>query len=118
AVVWSTAVVAAEQTWTVNFNDADLQELVRFVADVTDKTIVLDPKTQGRVPVVSSKPVNREELYDLFLTILEVNGFTAVESGDVVKVVPLRDARSAGVPVVSGTRRANDEVVTQVIQLK
>lgn len=108
----------SEQTWTLNFKDAELEELVRFVADATGKTVVLDPKTRGRVQVVSSQPVTQRELYDLFLTILEVNGFTAVEAGNVVKVVPLRDARAAGGPVVGDDRRPNDEVVTQVIQLQ
>ncbi|MET0377480.1 MAG: type II secretion system secretin GspD [Spongiibacteraceae bacterium] len=108
----------SEQTWTVNFKDAELEELVRFVAQATDKTIIVDPKTKGRVQVVSSKPLNREQLYDLFLSILDVNGFAAVESGDVIKIIPSRDARSAGAPVVSGnTQRENSEIVTEVIQL-
>lgn len=108
----------SEQTWTVNFKDAELEELVRFVAQATDKTIIIDPKTKGRVQVVSSKPLNREQLYDLFLSILDVNGFAAMESGDVIKIIPSRDARAAGAPVVSGaTQRENSEIVTEVIQL-
>jgi general secretion pathway protein D len=61
---------AQEQTWTVNFKDAELEELVRFVAQATQKTIVIDPKTKGRVQVISSEPLNRQQLYDLFLSIL------------------------------------------------
>jgi general secretion pathway protein D len=112
-------VALAEQTWTVNFKDAELEELVRFVAQATDKTIVVDPKTKGRVQVISSQPLNREQLYDLFLSILDVNGFAAVESGNVIRIIPSRDARSAGAPVVSGKgQRENAEVVTEVIQLE
>lgn len=109
----------AEQTWTVNFKDAEIEELVRFVAQATDKTIVIDPKTRGRVQVISSKPLNSEQLYDLFLSILDVNGFAAVESGDVIRIIPSRDARSAAAPVVSGRgQRENSEIVTEVIQLE
>lgn len=109
---------SAEQTWTVNFKDAELEELVRFVAAATNKTIIVDPKTKGRVQVISTKPLNREQLYDLFLSILDVNGFAAVESGDAVRIIPSRDARSAGAPVVSGNKqRENSEIVTEVIQL-
>jgi general secretion pathway protein D len=109
----------AEQTWTVNFKDAEIEELVRFVAQATDKTIVIDPKTKGRVQVISSKPLNREQLYDLFLSILDVNGFAAVESGEVIRIIPSRDARSAAAPVVSGRgQRENSEIVTEVIQLE
>lgn len=111
--------VAAEQTWTVNFKETDIQELIRFVAKATDKTIIIDPVVKGKIQVVSSKPVNQQELYDLFLSVLEVHGFSAIESGGVTRIIPSKDARSAPVPVVpeekSGT---NSEVITQVIQLE
>ena len=89
----------AQETYTVNFKDTDVEELIRFVAQATDKTIIVDPKVKGRVQVISSKPVTEEELYQLFLSILEVHGFAAVESGEVVRVIPSQDARTA--PVVS-----------------
>jgi len=109
----------AEQTWTVNFKDAELEELVRFVAQATGKTIVVDPKTKGRVQVISSQPLNKDQLYDLFLSILDVNGFAAVDTGDSVKIIPSRDARSAAAPVVSSSKqRENSEIVTEVIQLR
>ncbi len=108
-----------EQTWTVNYKDTELEEIVRFVAQVTGKTIIVDSKAKGRVQVISSQPLNKDQLYDLFLSILDVNGFTAVESGGVVKIIPSRDAKSSGAPVVSGsTQRENSETVTEVIQLK
>lgn len=111
--------VFAEQTWTINFKDTELEEVVRFVAQATGKTIIVDPKAKGRVQVISSQPLNQEQLYDLFLSILDVNGFAAVESGGVLRIIPSRDARSSGAPVVSGHRqRENSEIVTEVIQLK
>lgn len=109
----------AEQTWTVNYKDTELEEIVRFVAQVTGKTIIVDPKAKGRVQVISSQPLNKEQLYDLFLSILDVNGFAAVDSGDSVRIIPSRDARSSAAPVVSGNnQRENSEIVTEVIQLK
>lgn len=113
----TTTQVDGEQAWTVNFKDAELEELVRFVAQVTGKTIIVDSKTKGRVQVISSQPLNRQQLYDLFLSILDVNGFAAVEAGNVVKIIPSRDARSAGAPVTAGGRESS-EVVTEVIQLQ
>ncbi len=108
-----------EQTWTVNFKDTDIVELVRFVANATGKTVVIDPKVKGKVQVVSAEPVNAEELYDLFLSILEVHNFTAIDSGGVLRVVPMKDARSSPVPVVaSQSSKDNSEVITQVIQLE
>jgi general secretion pathway protein D len=108
-----------EQTWTVNYKDTELEEIVRFVAQVTGKTIIVDPKAKGRVQVISSQPLNKEQLYDLFLSILDVNGFAAVDSGSSVRIIPSRDARSSAAPVVSaGKQRENSEIVTEVIQLK
>jgi len=105
------------QEFTVNLKDTDIQQFIEFVADVTGTTIVIDPAVKGKVKVVSSKPVSRTELYDLFLSILDVHGYTAVRSGEVVRVIPNKNARSAPVDVISGTSIINDEYVTQVIRL-
>jgi general secretion pathway protein D len=109
---------AEEQTWTINFKDTELEEVVRFVAQVTGKTIIVDPKAKGRVQVISSQPLNQQQLYDLFLSILDVNGFTAIESGGVIKILPSRDAKSSAAPVVGANQRDNSAIVTEVIQLR
>ncbi len=107
------------QDYTVNLKDTDIQEFIKFVADVTGSTIVIDPSVKGKVKVISSKPVSKAELYDLFLSILDVHGYTAVRSGEVIRVIPNKDARSAPVPVDKGpSQRNNDEYVTQVVRLE
>ncbi len=111
--------VAQAQDFTVNLKETDIQELIKFVAEATETTIVVDPAVKGKVKVVSSKPVSRSELYDLFLSILEVHGYTAVRSGGVVRVIQNKDARSAPVTVRDDDdRRGNDEYVTQVMRLQ
>jgi general secretion pathway protein D len=68
--------------------------------------------------VISSKPVSQAELYDLFLSILDVQGYTAVRSGQVIRIVPSKDARSSPVPIMEDQAAVgNDEYVTQVIRL-
>jgi general secretion pathway protein D len=110
---------ARAQDFTINLKETDIQELIKFVAEATDTTIVVDPAVKGKVKVVSSRPVNRDELYDLFLAILDVHGYTAVSSGGVVRIIQNKDARSASVPVADGLPGSglNDEYVTQVIRL-
>ncbi|MCB1855792.1 MAG: type II secretion system secretin GspD [Halieaceae bacterium] len=106
------------QEFTVNLKETDIQELIKFVAEATGTTIVVDPSVKGKVKVVSSKPVTREELYQLFLSILEVHGYTAVKSNGVVRVIQSKDARSAPVRVSDGaTGHTSDEYVTEVIRL-
>ncbi len=109
---------ALAQDFTVNLKETDIQELIKFVAEATGTTIVVDPSVKGKVKVVSSKPVSREELYELFLSILEVHGYTAVRSGGVIRVIQNKDARSAPVQVRDGnTGKPSDEYVTEVIKL-
>ena len=80
--------------------------------------MVIDPNVKGKVRVISSKPVSQAELYDLFLSILDVQGYTAVRSGQVIRIVPSKDARSSPVPIMEDQAAiGNDEYVTQVIRL-
>lgn len=107
------------QEFTVNLKNTDIQEFIKFVADVTGTTIVVDPNVRGEVKVISSKPVSKGELYDLFLSILDVHGYTAVRSGQVIRVIQNKDARSAPVPVGNAVDTLmNDEYVTQVVRLE
>lgn len=107
----------AEQTWTVNFKDSDIQEVIKFVADVTGRTVVIDPRVRGNVKVISSKPLTESELIHLFRTVLEMHDFSVVEVGDVLRVIRLNDARSSPVPVVDRGSREKG-YLTQVIQLQ
>jgi general secretion pathway protein D len=121
AVFSLTSVSVSAQEYTVNLKDTDIQELIKFVAEVTDTTIIVDPQVKGKVKVVSSKPIKTTELYSLFLSILEVHGYTAIRSGDVIRIVENKDARSKPVPVTDPDDAANatsDEYVTQVIRLE
>ena len=115
-LVHSAGTVAQE--YTVNLKDTDIQEFIKFVADVTGTTMVVDPNVKGKVRVISSKPVTQSEHYDLFLSILDVQGFTAVRSGEVIRIVPSKDARSSPVPLMDEQSPAGTaEYVTQVIRL-
>lgn len=115
---FGTTVVFA-QDFTVNLKETDIQELIKFVSEATGTTIVVDPAVKGKVKVVSAKPVSRSELYDLFLSILDVHGYTAVRSGGIVRVIPSKDARSSPVMVRGDDDTGgNDEYVTQVISLE
>lgn len=112
----------AQQTWTVNFKDSDIHEVIKFVADATDKTLVIDPQVKGRVKVISATPLDSEQLYNLFLSVLEIHGFTAISVGDIVRVIPIKEARTTPGPLVPGAPGkeplTTDTQVTQVIQLQ
>lgn len=111
-------VLAQQPTYTVNFKDADLQEVVKYVAETTGKTFIVDPSVKGRIKVISSKQMTQEELYNLFLAVLDVHGFAAIESGNVTRIVSSKEARSLPLPVTETATRNSDGMITQVIQLK
>lgn len=106
-----------EKTWTLNFRNSDIQEVIKFVADATGKTMVIDPSVKGNVKVIASDPVNEEKLYNLFLSVLKVHGFTAIEVGGVVRVLPEKEARSTPGPVTDRSDLASDSYTTQVIEV-
>ncbi len=107
----------SEQTWTVNFKDSDIQEVVKFVADVTGRTMVVDQRVRGRVKVISAKPLNQAELMALFRVVLEMNDFTIIEAAGIQRIIPLKDARSSPIPIVNQSA-PNRGYITKVIQLK
>ena len=108
-----------DQDYTINLENTDLQELIRFVADATGSTIVVDPSVKGKVNVISSEPITQAELYDLFLSILDVHNYTAIRSGNVVRVIQNKEARTSplGSPGALNNTSEN-EYVTQVVRLE
>jgi general secretion pathway protein D len=107
---------ADKDRWTVNFNNTDIRELIKFVADATGKTIIVDPQVKGKVEVVSQRPLTTDELYDLFLSILKVHGYAAVDSNGVLKVIDEKSARVQASDVTQNDKSA--AYITHVIQLE
>ncbi|MGH8372810.1 MAG: type II secretion system secretin GspD, partial [Gammaproteobacteria bacterium] len=101
---------------TLNFKDADIREVAATVGQITHKNFIIDPRVQGRVTVISSKPINEDAVYAAFLSVLQVHGLAAVPAGSLIKIVPALEARQQpGSSYGSGT--PGDAVVTQVVQI-
>ncbi len=110
---------AAVETATLNLKDADIRALIDTVASVTGKNFIIDPRVKAKVTVVSSQPMAADELYQVFLSILQVHGFAAVPVGDVIKIVPDVNAKQGPVPTADTTprRTPGDQLVTRVIPI-
>lgn len=106
------------QTWKINLRDADLTAFINEVADITGKNFAVDPRVRGNVTVISNKPLNKDEVYDLFLGVLNVNGVVALPSGKTVKLVPDSNVKNSGIPYDSRSRAGGDQIVTRVIWLQ
>ncbi|MCW9059699.1 MAG: type II secretion system secretin GspD [Gammaproteobacteria bacterium] len=118
-VVWlGIAGLAGAQTVTLNLKNADINALISTVAEVTGKNFIIDPRVKGKVTVVSSQAMDSEAVYAVFLSILQVHGFAAVPSGEVIKIVPDVNAKQDSIPTVDDrSGRAGDEMVTRVVQV-
>ncbi len=99
---------------TLNMKGADISAVIGTVAEATGKNFIIDPRVKGKVTIISSKPLNTKQLYQVFLAILDVHGFTAVETGEVIKILPDADAKHAGTP----SEGIGEEVVTMVVEVK
>ena len=108
-------------TYKPNFENADLQEVIRSVAQVINKNIILDPRVKGQLTIYSPLEVDEQKYYELILRALDQQGFTAVEDVEngIITIMPNRDARASPLPVVGQTNSTlkDNEYVTQVIQL-
>jgi general secretion pathway protein D len=108
---------AQQTTITPNYKDADIRQIVEAVTAVTNKNFILDPRVKAQVTMLSSTPMSPEVFYEAFLSILQVHGFVAVGTGDVIKIIPDANARQyPAADSISGS--APDDIVTQVIQVQ
>ena len=108
-----------EQRWVLNQQNADIREFIAQIAGITGKSFVLDPriKSGNTVSVISSRSMTRTEIYDIFLEVLNANGFSVVPKGSSNTIVPNTTVKTAGRIVEGDENPANATLVTQVIDL-
>lgn len=106
-----------DETWRLNLKDADIRAFVTQVADITGYSFVVDPRVKGKVTVLSSAPMNRNEIYDLFLAVLNVHGFTAIPGEEVIKVVQQVDAKQSAEALGRFPSVPSEQLITRVIQI-
>ncbi len=98
---------------TMNMRDAEVRSLIQWVADQTGRNMVVHRDVKGKVTVLSARPMNRAEIWNTFLAVLQMHGFAAIEAEGVVKIVPANIASQSGVPVGDGAGRG---MVVQVFR--
>ena len=104
---------------TLNFSDADLTAVVNSVSQITGKNFIIDPRVKGKVTVISSKPLSEDEVYKVFLSILQVHGYATVPTENAIKIIPDASAKQDAAPVVNrASRKDGDQLVTKVIQIR
>jgi general secretion pathway protein D len=104
---------------TLSLKEADIRTLIETVSEATGLNFVVDPRVKAKVTVVSSQPMEEAELYQVFLSILQVHGYAAVPVGEIVKIVPDVTAKQGPVPVTEPAQPGvGDELVTRVLTVE
>jgi general secretion pathway protein D len=107
-----------EATITPNYKEADIRQIVEAVGEVTGRNFIIDPRVNAKVTMLSSTPMTADAFYEAFLSILQVHGYVAVTTGDLIKIVPDATARQYAGPLGAGNAEGADDIITQVIEVQ
>ena len=110
---------AKQPTKLWNLRQANIRSVIQAVSQTTGKNFLIDPRVHGKISIVSSKAINSDELYQVFLSMLQVSGFAAIQSGDIIKIIPNIDARSTGsTKQFFNKNSSGDEMIVQIVPIK
>jgi general secretion pathway protein D len=112
---------AAEEVKEValDFDDVDIRLFIRVISELTGKNFTIDNNVRGKVTVLSPKKLTTEQAFEVFKSVLNVNGFTVVESGSVTKIVPAQNMSGYELPLsTSKPLRGEDQFITQIMPLR
>ena len=116
SLLFSGNVASQQQSITPNYVGVELRSVIEAVSSITGKNFIIDPRVRAEVTLLSSTPMSSEAFYEAFLSLLQVHGFVAVTSGEIIKIVP--DASSRQYPGSPDLEVAsNEDFVTQVIEI-
>lgn len=106
------------ETYVINLRDADLRVLAEQVSEITGRTLVLDPDVAGTVTVIAAAPLDKAGVWDLFQSVLGVQGFAALPAGALWRIVPQEAAREGGSAPQEGNAAGRLDVITSLVSLK
>ncbi|NMC73930.1 MAG: type II secretion system secretin GspD [Geobacteraceae bacterium] len=112
-------VCAAGKGIVLNFSDVDISTMVKFISDLTGRNFVLDERVKGKISVYSPSKLSADEAFAVFTSVLDLKGFSVVQTGRVYKIVPSAVAKQSGMKLLTGSERTpvNEAYVARVIAL-
>lgn len=111
--------VNSERFVTIDFDKVDINLFIKYISELTGRNFVVDKAVQGTVTIISPTKISEEEAYQLFESVLEVNGFATVPAGPVTKIMPASRVLSQNIKTLSHGEPSLpiDRIVTQIIPL-
>ncbi|MFC1761577.1 type II secretion system secretin GspD [Planctomycetota bacterium] len=111
----------ADERISMNFEQTDIRTVVRTIGEITGINIAIDEKVQGNVTIMSPTDIRFGDVFNVLESILQLHGYAAVVSGDLVKIVPKAEAVHHNLPVRIGTDPneipLDDSLITQILPL-
>ena len=112
----SLSVQAASPSGSINIKNTEIDAFISMVANITGKSFIVDPRVKGKVTIISQEGMPADSVYELFLSVLNVHGYVAIESGNgAVKIIPSATSKQEG--SISRAKKG-DNFITEVIVLK
>lgn len=105
-------------TFVINLRDADIQTLSEQVSEITGRSLILDPNVAGVVTVISTQPLDSEGVWELYQSVLSVQGYAALPSGNLWRVVPRTAIREGGGVMNEAVEAGKLDVITRLVQLQ
>jgi general secretion pathway protein D len=105
-------------TFVINLRDADIQTLSEQVSEITGRSLILDPNVAGVVTVISTQPLDSEGVWELYQSVLSVQGYAALPSGNLWRVVPRTAIREGGGVMSEAVEAGKLDVITRLVQLQ
>jgi general secretion pathway protein D len=102
---------------TLNFTNIDISALVKVMSELMRRNFVLDERITGKVTLMTPTRISPEEAYQVFLSALELKGFTAVEDGSITRIIPAATARQSGLKVFKDGDYDGQGFVTKLVRL-
>ena len=106
-------IVHAQETFILNYEDVDIKKVTQDIANFSKKTIILDPRVKGKVTIFSNSLLSSDEVWDVYLRTIQVNGFSALNDENFVRIVPENEATRD-----QNSGESGGEFITRVIELK
>jgi len=115
----TTAKGASKRFITIDFDNVDIRLFIKYISELTGKNFIIDRTVKGTVSIISPTRISEEEAYRVFESVLSVNGFTTVQSGAMIKIMPTVRARTENIDTLKHgyTSAPEDRIVTQLIPL-
>ena len=84
--------INAQDSFILNYEDVDIKKVTQDIAQFSRKTIILDPRVKGKITIYSNANLNRDQVWDVYLRTIQVNGFGAISEDGFLRVVPENEA--------------------------